>query len=146
MEIQFLAGRSGSGKTTAILEEIKEQLRLDPLGPPIIFLVPDQMTFLMEYELAKTSEAGGMIRAKVFSFTRLAWSILQQTGGANRQFVTSTGIQMLLRKVIEEQKDKFKVFKKASDKPGFVEQIEKTIAEFKRYCMPLEDIEKNFSV
>ena len=53
VEIQFLAGRSGSGKTTAILEEIKEQLRLDPLGPPIIFLVPDQMTFLMEYELAK---------------------------------------------------------------------------------------------
>ncbi|WP_144462398.1 helicase-exonuclease AddAB subunit AddB [Bacillus pumilus] len=142
MEIQFLAGRSGSGKTTAILEEIKEQLRLDPLGPPIIFLVPDQMTFLMEYELAKTSEAGGMIRAKVFSFTRLAWSILQQTGGANRQFVTSTGIQMLLRKVIEEQKDKFKVFKKASDKPGFVEQIEKTMAEFKRYCMLPEDIEK----
>ncbi|WP_353856184.1 helicase-exonuclease AddAB subunit AddB [Bacillus sp. Bos-x628] len=142
MEIQFLAGRSGSGKTTAIVEEIKEQLRLDPLGHPIIFLVPDQMTFLMEYELAKTSEAGGMIRAKVFSFTRLAWSILQQTGGANRQFVTSTGIQMLLRKVIEEHKESFKVFKKASDKPGFVEQIEKTMAEFKRYCMMPEDVER----
>ncbi|MGE6630907.1 helicase-exonuclease AddAB subunit AddB [Bacillus sp. NPDC077027] len=142
MEIEFLAGRSGSGKTTAILEEIKEELRLNPLGHPIIFLVPDQMTFLMEYELAKTSEAGGMIRAKVFSFTRLAWYILQQTGGINRQFVTSTGIQMLLRKIVEENKENFKVFKKASDKPGFVEQIEKTMSEFKRYCMLPEEIER----
>lgn len=90
----FLSGRSGSGKTTFILNEIREKLRDEPLGKPIIFLVPDQMTFLMEYELSKTPDLGGTIRAQVYSFSRLAWRVLQHTGGMNRPFLTGTGIRI----------------------------------------------------
>ncbi|MEH6973911.1 helicase-exonuclease AddAB subunit AddB [Bacillus sp. JJ675] len=136
----FLSGRSGSGKTTFILDDIREKLRHDPLGKPIIFLVPDQMTFLMEYELSKTPDLGGTIRAQVYSFSRLAWRILQHTGGMNRPFLTGTGIQMLLRKLIEEHKSEFKVYQNASDKSGFTEQVERMLTEFKRHCLPPEGI------
>ncbi|MEC1589952.1 helicase-exonuclease AddAB subunit AddB [Bacillus sonorensis] len=136
----FLSGRSGSGKTTFILDDIREKLRHDPLGKPIIFLVPDQMTFLMEYELSKTPDLGGTIRAQVYSFSRLAWRILQRTGGMNRPFLTGTGIQMLLRKLIEEHKDEFKVYQNASDKSGFTEQVERMLTEFKRHCLTPDSI------
>lgn len=139
---EFLVGRSGSGKTKLIIDNIQDELRRNPFGKPIIFLVPDQMTFLMEYELAKTPGIGGMIRAQVFSFSRLAWRVLQHTGGMNRPFVTSTGIQMLLRKLIEEHKQEFKVYQKASDKSGFTEQVERMLTEFKRYCLEPEDIRR----
>lgn len=69
---EFLVGRSGSGKTKLIIDSIQDELRRAPFGKPIIFLVPDQMTFLMECELAKTPDMGGMIRAQVFSFSRLS--------------------------------------------------------------------------
>ncbi|TXK89783.1 hypothetical protein FVE24_15145, partial [Parageobacillus sp. SY1] len=81
MSLRFLLGRSGSGKTTTCLNEIRRKLKEEPKGNPIIYLVPEQMTFQSEYALIHTPGLGGMIRAQVFSFTRLAWRILQETGG-----------------------------------------------------------------
>src|SRR4051794_14505039 len=104
MSIQFILGRSGSGKTETILNEIRDKLFKEPIGRPIIYLVPDQMTFGADYELIKTPRLGGMIRAQTFSFSRLAWRILQETGGVTRHHLSSTGIQMMLRKLVEQYK------------------------------------------
>ncbi|WP_337692396.1 hypothetical protein, partial [Bacillus altitudinis] len=64
MEIEFLGGRWGSGKRSGIVEEMKEEVRVDGLGRGMIFLVGDETRFLMEYAVAKTSAAGGMMRAQ----------------------------------------------------------------------------------
>ncbi len=141
MTIQFILGRSGSGKTEMILNEIRDRLFEAPIGRPIIYLVPDQMTFGAEYELIRTPNLGGMIRAQTFSFSRLAWRVLQETGGMTRHHLSSTGIQMLLRKLVEQYKQDFKVFAKASDKNGFIEQLEAMLTEFKRYCLSPEELE-----
>jgi ATP-dependent helicase/nuclease subunit B len=142
MSVRFIIGRSGSGKTTHCLYEIRERLRDNPAGPPIIYLVPEQMTFQSELRLAATPELHGMIRAQVYSFTRLAWRVLQETGGFNRYHLTSTGISMLIRKIVEEQKDKLTLFKRAADKNGFIEQMEQLLTEFKRYCVRPEELTK----
>ncbi|WP_181349187.1 helicase-exonuclease AddAB subunit AddB [Thalassobacillus sp. CUG 92003] len=133
MGIRFLLGRSGAGKSTRCLEEIESKLKHDPQGPPIIYLVPDQMTFQQEYALLKREGIEGTIRAQVFSFSRLAWRVLQETGGGIRKFISSTGIQMMLRKITEERKSDWHVFQKAIEKQGFIEQLEGLITEFKRY-------------
>ena len=141
MSIQFILGRSGSGKTETILNEIRNRLKQEPIGKPIIYLVPDQMTFGAEYELIRTPNLGGMIRAQTFSFSRLAWRVLQETGGITRHHLSSTGIQMMLRKLVEQYKQEFKVFAKASDKNGFIEQLEAMLTEFKRYCLSPQELE-----
>jgi ATP-dependent helicase/nuclease subunit B len=135
MSVRLLIGRAGSGKTTYNFNEIKNQLREKPDGDPIIYLVPDQMTFLSEYRLISGNEITGMIRAQVFSFTRLAWRVLQETGGISRQHLTSVGLNMLIRKIVEEKKADLKIFNKAADKNGFIEQMEQMLTEFKRYCV-----------
>ena len=93
------------------------------------------MTFLSEYKLIKTPGLAGMIRAQVFSFSRLAWRVLQETGGMSRIHLDSVGVSMLIRKIIVEKKEELKVFRRSADKPGFVSQIEEIITEFKRYCI-----------
>ncbi|MCP3026725.1 helicase-exonuclease AddAB subunit AddB [Halobacillus sp. A5] len=133
MGIQFLLGRSGSGKGTRCLEEIRTRLSEEPEGAPIMYIVPDQMTFQQEYALLTGGSIEGSIRAQVFSFSRLAWRVLQETGGGTRKFISTTGIQMMLRKIIEERTSEWKVFQKAIEKQGFVEQLENMITEFKRY-------------
>lgn len=141
MSLQFIIGRAGSGKTHNCLEIIREKLMENPLGPPIIYLVPDQMTFQMEYDLINTPSIGGMMRAQVFSFTRLAWRVLQETGGMSRYHVNNVGVNMILRKIIEARKQELKVFSRAADKNGFITQMEEMVAEFKRYCVTPEQLE-----
>ncbi|MFB4167120.1 helicase-exonuclease AddAB subunit AddB [Virgibacillus sp. JSM 102003] len=133
MGIRFLLGRSGTGKSGRSLDEIKGKLIDNPQGRPIFYIVPDQMTFQQEYALFNGQDIHGSIRAQVTSFSRLAWRVLQQTGGGTRQFISSVGIQMMLRKIIEEKESEWNVFQKALEKQGFLEQLEKMITEFKRY-------------
>ncbi|QQZ08262.1 helicase-exonuclease AddAB subunit AddB [Heyndrickxia vini] len=140
MSVRFVIGRSGTGKTRFINNEIRTKLMDEPNGSPIIYLVPDQMTFLSEYSLIKTPGLGGMIRAQVFSFSRLAWRILQETGGINRMHITNEGLNMLIRKIIEDKKDELRLFGRAADKTGFIHHVEMMLTEFKRYCIHPEDI------
>ncbi len=142
MSLQFILGRAGTGKSYTCLEEIRSKLLEDPTGSPIVYLVPDQMTFQSEYDLISTPGIGGMMRAQVFSFTRLAWRVLQETGGMSRYHVNNVGVNMLLRKIIDSKKQDLKVFSRAADKNGFITQMEEMVAEFKRYCVTPEILEE----
>ncbi len=116
-----------------MLDEIKEALANDPQGAPIYYIVPDQMTFQQEYALFQDETVKGSIRAQVVSFSRLAYRVLQETGGSTRQFISSVGTQMMLRKIIEEKEADWNIFQKTLEKQGFLEQLERMITEFKRY-------------
>ncbi|WP_042356521.1 helicase-exonuclease AddAB subunit AddB [Bacillus rubiinfantis] len=135
MSLRVVIGRAGSGKTAMFHDEIRRKLAENPQGTPIIYIVPEQMTFQTEYLLATDPSIGGMIRAQVYSFSRLAWRILQETGGISRTHLSSVGINMLIRKIIEEQKEQFKLFQRTVDKAGFIKQVEQIITELKRYCI-----------
>ncbi|MFD1735243.1 helicase-exonuclease AddAB subunit AddB [Bacillus salitolerans] len=142
MTLHVLVGRSGSGKTYEMLEEVREHLLTKPMGDPIVYLVPDQMTFQIEYDLITTPGIIGMLRAQVFSFSRLAWRVLQETGGISRYHLDNVGTSMLLRKIIEHRKNEFLVFKKAANQSGFIDQIESMIKECKRYCVTSDSIKQ----
>lgn len=140
MAVRFILGRSGTGKTHRILDEMKQSLLEAPNGDPIIYIVPDQMSFISEYELVNTPGLNGMIRGQVFSFTRLAWKILQETGGMSRYHLSDVGLNMMIRKIIDENKDCLHIFSKAADKPGFIHHVESMLTEFKRYCISPQDL------
>lgn len=140
MSLQFYIGKTGTGKTTTILNDIRAKLENDPAGPDIIYIVPDQMTFQAELELINTPGLGGMIRAQVFSFSRLAWKILQETGGMGRRHLSNAGVNMVIRKIMEDKKDEMTTFRRSSDKQGFITQISDMLKECKRYCLTPEEM------
>ncbi|WP_026700869.1 helicase-exonuclease AddAB subunit AddB [Salibacterium aidingense] len=142
MGIRFFLGRTGTGKTNTIRKEIARKLQADPADTrPIIYLVPDQMTFQAEQDLVKRT-GSGLTRAQVLSFSRMAWKVLQETGGMTKTYLQQNGIQMLLRKIIEENKDAFRLYNKASSKTGFIEQIQRLITECKRQAVTIEQIKQ----
>ncbi|CQR47016.1 ATP-dependent helicase/deoxyribonuclease subunit B [Paraliobacillus sp. PM-2] len=148
MSVRFLIGNATVSKSNQCLTEIKDKLKQNPRGNAIIYLVPDQMTFQQEYALLQ-DDVHGSIRAQVLSFSRLAWRVLQEAGGATRQFISSTGTQMMLRKIVEERTSDWQMFQKSMEKHGFIEQIEAIITEFKRYritpellAIQLEEMER----
>lgn len=145
MSLRFVRGRSGSGKTTFLMNEMTNKLQTEPDGNPIIYIVPDQMTFLSEYKLASQPDLQGMIRLQVYSFSRLAWRVLQETGGITRLHISSTGLNMLIRKIVNENKDQLKVFKQSADKFGFIDHLENIVSEFKRYCISPEELKNEWN-
>lgn len=141
MSLRFILGRAGSGKTTHCLENIREKLRAsNQEGHDLILLVPEQATFQMEMELAKTPDLNGIIRAQVLSFNRLTWRVLQEVGGGSKVHLDDLGKTMVIRKFLEQRKEQFRVFRRASELPGFAETIGTMISELKLYQISLEDI------
>ncbi|MFF2752219.1 helicase-exonuclease AddAB subunit AddB [Psychrobacillus sp. NPDC058041] len=138
MSLRIVSGRSGSGKTKFMQQEIIDTLQETPIGDPIFYIVPDQMSFTSEYTLAADSGLAGLIRAQVTTFKRLAWRILQETGGIAKEEISGFGYRMLIRSLLEDNKDQFKLFKRAATKRGFTDQIEVLLKEFNRYCLDHE--------
>lgn len=131
MTIRFLLGRAGSGKTDACLQAIADISKAEPLGPPLIFLVPEQATFQMERELARRC-GGGTFRAQVLSFGRLAFRVLQE-GKSYPPLISELGRQMILRRVLQEQAAEMSVLGRAARQPRFCLQLSAQIRELHNY-------------
>lgn len=131
MSLRFILGRAGSGKSELCLEEIRQELRMSARGRTILYIVPEQMTF--QAQVALHHGISGSVRAQVFSFSRLAWKVLQEAGGASRLHIDGAGVHMLLRKIVEARKQELTVFQKASEQTGFLEQASRMISELKRH-------------
>ncbi|TBL70386.1 helicase-exonuclease AddAB subunit AddB [Paenibacillus thalictri] len=135
MAIRFVIGRAGSGKTRFCLDEIRGKLKAEPAGHPLVMLVPEQATFQAEYELVATPELGGMMRAQALSFRRLAWRVMQETGGTARLPIDDTGKKLLLHKLMLQHQHELKWFHASVDQLGVIDNLNQLFTELKRYCI-----------
>jgi len=140
MSIKFILGRAGSGKTSTCLEQIRQELRSAPIGAPLILLTPEQASFQMEYELLTQSELKGMLRAQALSFRRLAFRVMQETGGTALVPITDTGKQMLLYKLVHRFTEELQLFRSSELQAGFIERLNSMLTEWKRYGISSEDV------
>ncbi|ERI07342.1 helicase-exonuclease AddAB subunit AddB [Aneurinibacillus aneurinilyticus] len=140
MALRIIVGRAGSGKSAHCIREIRDRQQQQPMGAPLIYLVPQQMSFQVEYELAAQAGVSGTMRAQVFSFRRLAWKILQEVGGLSRIHIDSTGMKMILRRILEKRGGELRVFGRAMDRNGFTDQLEEMYGELVRHGMTAEDL------
>lgn len=132
MGLRFVLGRAGSGKTRLCQNEIRMKLREDPLGTPLVLLVPEQATFQSEYGLLGGG-VSGTIRAQVLSFRRLAYRVMQETGGAALVPIGDNGKTMLLYKIVQRLGDRLKLFRSGGEQSGFYGKLGELLTEWKRY-------------
>lgn len=144
MGLRLVLGRAGSGKSKLCQEEIVRELKERPDGFPLIYIVPEQATFQEEYALATAPGLGGMIRAQVLSFRRLAWKVMQEVGGGKRLFIDDTGKGMVLRRVLEKQRSRLRIFRHAGEQAGVLENLIQLYNELKRSCIPLSQLREVF--
>ncbi|MCU6707664.1 helicase-exonuclease AddAB subunit AddB [Paenibacillus sp. J5C_2022] len=140
MPLQLVIGRSGAGKTERCLEEIREELRIAPEGPPLILLVPEQATFQSEYAMLRLGGLSGTIRAQALSFRRLAFRVMQETGGTSLVPINDTGKHMLLYKLVHRMAPELQLFAGGAEQPGFIERLTELLTEWKRYGLQEEQL------
>jgi ATP-dependent helicase/nuclease subunit B len=133
MSVRYILGRAGSGKSTACLSELRDKLLNNGEASPLILLVPEQATFKAEHALVTSPGINGFMRAQVLSFRRLAFRVMQETGGSARVHIADNGKKMLLHKIVHRVKKELKLFHSTADQPGFIDRLSDMLVEFRRY-------------
>ncbi len=132
--LEFIVGRAGTGKTAACLADIRAKLEKEPLGPALVLLLPEHMTYKAERELAASVHGGkGFLRAYVFGFRRFTRQVLLETGGMAHPCINEVGRNMLLKGILEKRKGELSAFHKAAGQRGFSRSLSEAIQEMKSY-------------
>jgi ATP-dependent helicase/nuclease subunit B len=139
VSLKFIYGRSGSGKTTYCIEEIKNKLKEDK-RTPLILLVPEQYTFQAEKRLSEHIDKDPYFRARVLSFKTMSNIVFTECGGLTHVYMEPGGRVMLIYKIIEKLKDELKIFSTAASQQGFVSNISDIISELKQYKISPEEL------
>ena len=106
-KLDFIVGRAGAGKSNACLSAMRARMREDPLGAPLILLVPEHMTYRMERDLVLPIERGqGFLRGYVFGFRRLAHYVLNEIGTFSVPRISEIGRRLLLLKILTRHQKK----------------------------------------
>jgi len=139
--LTMVRGPVGSGKSRYCREEIVKTLKEAPLGPMVLYIVPESATFENEYLLNTRKDLPGSFRLQVVSFNRLALNVVREFKARlknSSEFV----YQITLKKILQENKEKLQILRKAVDNPGFIEDLLKLFKEFRRYRVKPENLEK----
>lgn len=130
--LEYILGRAGTGKSHCCLDKLREELSKNPLGPALVLLLPEHMTYKAERSLASLVP-GGYMRCHVVGFRRLARQILLETGGAIYPRLSETGRQLLLKKILLRRQKDLSIFARAGRQRGFAAELAATIDELKSY-------------
>ncbi len=140
MGLQFIYGRAGTGKSFYCLNQIKSTLLADNTKK-LVLLVPEQYTFQAESDLIGNLGTGGILKTEVLSFRRMAYRVLNETGGITYPHIHPAGKCMILYNILDRMKDDFAIFHKSAGSKGFVNTIAGLITELKRYNVYPGDLE-----
>ena len=137
MAVRFILGRSGTGKTTYCIKAL-----VDALGEvseqPLILLVPEQATYQAERAILGDERVAGYNRLHVLSFDRLQFMLLGKS--IVRPGISRIGRQMVIHRILRENKSDLQLFDSAADHPGLARQMADTITELHEYAKTPDDI------
>ena len=142
VQIRFLLGPAGSGKTFHCLSEIRDALRASPEGPPLILLAPKQATFQLERQLLADDSLCGYTRLCILSFERLARFIFDQLRMPPPRMLDEEGRLMVLRALLAKKRDELKLFRASARLTGFARQLSLVLHELQGNQLAPEQLRK----
>ena len=125
------------GKSSYIYREIAEQIEKG--NTKIYIITPEQFSFTAENKLLAEVKEGAVLHAEVLTFARMAYRIMQETGGANDTTLSQVGKSMLVDAILRKQKKNL-TFLGNSDEN--IEVVENAITEFKKHCISTQKLEE----
>ena len=134
--LHFICGRIRSGKTTYLIEKIKN----NP-GKKALFLVPEQFSHSMERLLCEACGNSVSSYAEVTNFRRLATKIKSETGGIATETVGGGERILLLHRALALVAPSLGYMEKLAT-PERLEDILSAIDEFKAYGISPEQLAK----
>ncbi len=132
VQVRFLLGPAGSGKTFRCLAEIRQQLSNAPDGMPLVLVTPKQATYELERQLLSNPSIQGYTRLHILSFERLADFIFERSGITPPELLSEEGRVMVLRALLSRKRKSLRLFRASARLTGFAQQLSSAISEFQQ--------------
>jgi len=145
MALHFIIGTSGAGKTRFLFQSVIEESIKHP-SMEYLVVVPEQFTLQTQKSIVNAHPAHGIMNIDVLSFLRLAFRVFEELGRNDRYLLEDTEKSMIIKKVLLEKKDDFKVFGGNVKKKGFVGEVKSVISEFYQYAIDDDELDRMLSV
>ncbi len=137
MGLNIVYGRSGTGKSTYVLNEVTKKIKDKE---KIYIITPEQFTFSEEEKLLKALMQDAVINAEVISFERMAYRIIKDEIGNSKTILSNIGKTMLVYDLLEENKKDLIFLGKTKQN---AELVINTIMELKKHAITKEDLKEN---
>lgn len=126
--LQFVFGKPNSGKTSYLLNKIKD---LAEKNSESILIVPEQYTFESERTVLRLLGDEKSSKVKVLSFSRLVDEVNRFTGGLVSRDLGESDKVIFMKRALLSVKDELTLWGKYSDSISFAKTMLDTIGEFK---------------
>jgi len=131
--LQFVYGRSGTGKSTYLYENIKREIKN---GSNIFMITPEQFSFNAEKRLLEATD-GASVTAEVLSFERMAHRICQEVSGAVDTNLSLTGRTMILHQILAKEKNNLTFLANSEENASL---ITRQITELKKHHITIDKL------
>ena len=126
--LQFIIGTSGTGKTTTLVDKIKEKINNNE---KCVFIVPEQFSSTTEFSMFTKLGDAKSSKVFVYSFNAYCKRIEDTYGGAAKKTITDAGRVVLVRHAINQLSSDLQVYKKLAQNPFFCTMCADAIKELK---------------
>ena len=138
MSMQIVYGRAGTGKSTYILNEIKQKAKNQ--DQKVFIIVPEQFSYATEKKLLDELDGKAAINAEVISFKRLAYRISKEEENSLIN-LTKAGRAMLVKHITNKNKKELNFLGKSNE----IDLILRTITELKKHNIEPKKIQEQIN-
>lgn len=138
--LQLILGRSGSGKTQTVYDELAARARAGEEG--LLLVVPEQFSFESERALLRRLGEQEVARVQVLSFTRMADVVARECGGFSGRLMDEVTRMLLMRRALNEVADRLMLYRRHAVRADYVQAVLDMVAECKQYAVTPRQLEE----
>ena len=136
MPLRIIYGKSGTGKSNFIYNEINEKIKQNEKNK-IYIITPEQFSFTAEKKLMENKKS--VINAEVITFNRMAYRVMNEIGGNIYNSLTKCGKSMLIYSILQKEKKNLNLLNKSDEN---IDLAMRTISEFKKNQVSIDELKK----
>ena len=107
------------------------------------YFVPDQYTLFSDINLIENLDLDIIMDVKVKSFSSFSNEILSTHGGLKKKVLTENGKNMIIKKLLLNNKSELKILAKNVNLKGYVSEISKSISNLKDAGISVEKLRES---
>lgn len=139
MSVKFITGASGHGKTYELYSLMTSEAIANPKRRYVL-VVPEQSSLQAQKDLVMMNPNKGIFNIDVLTFGRMTYAIFDEMNFELPKNIDDTGKNLIVRRILNDVADKLLVIK-ASNKPGFINDLKSIISELKQYGIKPKELD-----
>ena len=136
--LYFIKGRAGSGKTAFLRQEIINTVNSGQSKP--LLIIPEQFSFETERAMLKLCGAKNLKKIDVFSFSRLAFSVLKNTPFFTKKLPDDGVRAAIMSETLNQLEGRLTIFNSCKGNSAALEPLIDFCKELKYCCIDSDEL------